>query len=305
MVRHAELHASVALARREHRFQLAMKRAVAHVEVDEAGTGDVDLVDEITCRQRVDDRLRDGARVAAHGLRQPHRDIGREVAVTRVARTLDRGADRGDLGRSAEIGQREMACSTSIGDAGFSIGPVDCGQRAAMITHHSEKLNRVDVDGPAYAACPGRRPRASPAGSRAAGAGSRVLGSAAGAERGNARPCAPSARNRAEDAHALERRRPRQRGAPSRENRGRRPSLWPKRGRGRAGKRVATACARAPPARSRRRRDSRRDRSSSQNGWPGKAVWMITSPCRSSPPGAPGHLDEALRQLARRPGNRY
>ena len=55
-------------------------------------------------RQRIDDRLRELARIAARGLGQLQRDVGREVAVRGVARALDVDR-RTDVGRQ-DIGRQ-------------------------------------------------------------------------------------------------------------------------------------------------------------------------------------------------------
>jgi hypothetical protein len=62
-------------------------------KVDEAGAGDLGALDEIIRGQCRDDGLRKLARTAAGGLGEPHRDVGRKIAVLRIA-----GALNGDLG---------------------------------------------------------------------------------------------------------------------------------------------------------------------------------------------------------------
>ena len=64
-------------------------------KVDEAGAGDFGACHERICRQRRDDRLGELARVAARRFCQPQRNIGREIAMLRIARALD--DDRGAL----------------------------------------------------------------------------------------------------------------------------------------------------------------------------------------------------------------
>ncbi len=73
------------------------------MDIDEAGAGEFDLRYRIRGRQRIDQLLRQRARV---GLRpdlakltgQQHRRIGREIAVRALLRSLDGEVGRGKVG---------------------------------------------------------------------------------------------------------------------------------------------------------------------------------------------------------------
>ncbi|MDR6139119.1 hypothetical protein QE438_002423 [Pseudoxanthomonas sp. SORGH_AS 997] len=89
------------------------------MEVDEAGSGDLDAGDIGAGRQRVDQGLGQGARIAARRLGQQHGGIGGEVAVLAGLGTLDGEVRGGGLGgQGAGLAQGVDA----LGDAGTQIG---------------------------------------------------------------------------------------------------------------------------------------------------------------------------------------
>jgi hypothetical protein len=63
-------------------------------KVDESGTRDFGARDEGACRQRGGDSLRELPRLRAGGLGEAQRNARREVAVLRIARTLDQRRQR-------------------------------------------------------------------------------------------------------------------------------------------------------------------------------------------------------------------
>ena len=79
--------------------QFLLIRDRRQMEVDESGPGDLDLCDQFAGRQRIDHRLRQLARILARGLRELQRDVGREVAVRRIARTFDFDDGQRNIGR--------------------------------------------------------------------------------------------------------------------------------------------------------------------------------------------------------------
>jgi arginyl-tRNA synthetase len=91
--------------------RLACRRR--RVNVDEAGTGDLDLLDPRRRRQRRDQRLRELARIAPRRLGELHRRVRRIVAVARLLRALERDGGPGVLRRDARDG---------AGDPGFEFG---------------------------------------------------------------------------------------------------------------------------------------------------------------------------------------
>ena len=60
------------------------------MEVDKAGTRNIDLVYLVAAGELFDDSLRNVARLAACRLCKPHRNVAREVAMFRIASSLDR-----------------------------------------------------------------------------------------------------------------------------------------------------------------------------------------------------------------------
>ena len=82
----------------------------AHVEIDEARACDLDLRDVVAGGQRVDQRLRQRARIAARRFGQQHRRVAGEIAVA-----------RGSLGRS-----------TTKSGVAVSAGKVPALRRASM-----------------------------------------------------------------------------------------------------------------------------------------------------------------------------
>ena len=69
------------------------------MEIDEPGSSNVDLVNEIAVRYRIHYRLGDFAWVLANRFCQAHRNVGREVAVPWIASALNRCVDRYDIRR--------------------------------------------------------------------------------------------------------------------------------------------------------------------------------------------------------------
>ena len=80
---------TVSLARLQYRPQLGVKRLRAQVKIDEAGPGNLDLLNLVAARQRVEQTCSDIARALFQRLREPHCNIAGKVAVGGVARALD------------------------------------------------------------------------------------------------------------------------------------------------------------------------------------------------------------------------
>ena len=84
--------------------QFARRGIRGQMEVDEAGARDFGARDERARRERGDDRLGEFPGTASGGLREAQRDVGRVVAVPRIARALDddgrRISGRGQDGRT-------------------------------------------------------------------------------------------------------------------------------------------------------------------------------------------------------------
>ena len=80
------------------------------MEVDEAGAGDLGLLDQVAGGQRVEDRLGELPRIAPRRLRELQRHVRGEIAVRGVARALDFGNRADDVG-GQDIGrQRRERC---------------------------------------------------------------------------------------------------------------------------------------------------------------------------------------------------
>ncbi len=95
----AAVVAAVGGALLQHLADLAAPGGLVDVEVDEAGTGDLDLGEVGVGRQRVDQRLRDRARVRLRRLGQQHGRVGRKIALRQRLGTLDHELGRGKVGR--------------------------------------------------------------------------------------------------------------------------------------------------------------------------------------------------------------
>ena len=123
------------------------------MEIDKAGPGNVDFVDELTFRQLVDDRRRNIPRVITKRFSKAHRDVGREIAMPRIAGPFYRGTDRGDFWRLSQFRQAGNGLLYKLYNAGFQkagSGGFVLYRRIAMpyLIARSEKLNRIDVDRP-------------------------------------------------------------------------------------------------------------------------------------------------------------
>src|SRR5690606_40254166 len=81
--------AAVVFAKLEDGAQLLLPRRFGQAEIEEARAGDLHRGDRVAGRQRLDQRLRQGARVRLRRLGQQHRDVAGEVAVAAVLRALD------------------------------------------------------------------------------------------------------------------------------------------------------------------------------------------------------------------------
>ena len=84
----APLRAPVPLARGRDLRHHALEGRLGEMEVDEAGTRDLDPADPLAFRQACRQALRDVARFPLQQRRQAERDRGREVTVTGIARAL-------------------------------------------------------------------------------------------------------------------------------------------------------------------------------------------------------------------------
>jgi len=82
--------------------------AVAEEEIDESGAGHLDFRDRLVGRQRLDQGEREPARILARRLREPHRQIAREVAEGRVARALDLDRDIAASAGHEILGERRQ-----------------------------------------------------------------------------------------------------------------------------------------------------------------------------------------------------
>ena len=85
----ADRGATVAAAAVDHSREFSLIGGGCEKEIDESGSRNLDAGHEFAGRQRRDDRLRQVARLAFRRLGELQRDVGREVAVGRVARALD------------------------------------------------------------------------------------------------------------------------------------------------------------------------------------------------------------------------
>src|SRR5690606_36236871 len=115
----AAVVAAVRRALHVHRAQLALPGAGGEAEVEETRAGDLDRGDVVAGRQRVDQRLRQRARVAARGLGQQQRGVGREVAVVAILRALDDEVGRGEVGGQGSGGAEGI---DALGDQGAELG---------------------------------------------------------------------------------------------------------------------------------------------------------------------------------------
>ena len=94
--------ATIVLAAREYRLELAVIGRRAQVEVNEAGPRNLDLVEFAACADMLDDLAGQVSRTAASRFRKPHCDIRREVPMALVPGALDR---RGDVDSVQRIGE--------------------------------------------------------------------------------------------------------------------------------------------------------------------------------------------------------
>ena len=82
-----------------------MKGCRAQVEVDETGACDFDLLQPVGVGQLFCDGGSDVARAATRRLREPHRNVGREVPVRGITGALYRALHREPPGGVGEVGQ--------------------------------------------------------------------------------------------------------------------------------------------------------------------------------------------------------
>ncbi len=92
-----------------------MKSGRTQIKVDETGPCDLDLVDRCAVAERVDNERSDVARALACRFGEAHGDIACEIAVTRVARAFDCGAERQVACGIGEVGQRGESVGDEIG----------------------------------------------------------------------------------------------------------------------------------------------------------------------------------------------
>ena len=97
--------ASIVFAGLEDRLEFAMECLITQSEIDKSRSSDLDLLDRVALRHCIDDGLRNLSRVSAERFCELHRHIRGEVAMAGVTRTFDGCADRGYLGRIAELRQ--------------------------------------------------------------------------------------------------------------------------------------------------------------------------------------------------------
>src|SRR3546814_594145 len=110
---------AVSRALRVHFAQRALPGAGGEAEIQEAGAGDLDRGDVVVGRQRVDQRLRQRARVRSRRPGQQHRGVGREVAVAAVLRPLDDEVGRGEVGGQGSGGAEGI---DALCDQGAELG---------------------------------------------------------------------------------------------------------------------------------------------------------------------------------------
>ncbi len=103
----AELTASVRIGELMDAGELLRVRRRRQVEVDEARSGHFHLRDERVGGERRHDGLCQLARVAPCRLRKTQRDVAGEIAMLRVARTLDDDGGRG-RGFGQEISRKRV-----------------------------------------------------------------------------------------------------------------------------------------------------------------------------------------------------
>ncbi len=101
--------------------QFIMQCFATYPKVDKAGSGDLDLVDKFARRHLIDDHRRNIARILAKRFRETHRDVGREVAVLRVAGTFDRGPDRRHFRHLCEVRQAGDGLLYKLCDAALQL----------------------------------------------------------------------------------------------------------------------------------------------------------------------------------------
>ena len=98
----ADVAAPVGRALRSHGLERGEPRIFRQPEIDEPGARDLRARDQRVRRQRRNQRLRQLTRILACRLGDAHGDIALEVAVLRIARTLDH--DQGGIRR---LGQNQ------------------------------------------------------------------------------------------------------------------------------------------------------------------------------------------------------
>ena len=101
----AALAVTVGRAEREDVRQLLLVRLRRQMEVDEAGPGDLGLLDQLARRQRVENRLRQLARIAARRFCQLQRNVRREIAVRGILGPIDVDDRAHDIGGQNVGGQ--------------------------------------------------------------------------------------------------------------------------------------------------------------------------------------------------------
>ncbi len=112
---------AVTISLLQNMCQFAMQSFATYPKVNKAGPGDLDLVDQFTRRQLIDDHRRDLARTFAKRFREAHRDVGREVAVPRVPGALDSCPDRRHFRYLSEVRQAANGLLYKLCDAAFQL----------------------------------------------------------------------------------------------------------------------------------------------------------------------------------------
>src|SRR5688500_17821642 len=119
---------AIALAGRDDLHEVACDEPRVHPEIDEAGSRDLDVAHTRGVQpKRLDERARDVDRLPSQRPREQHGEIGRPVAVRRIARPLEQGLLR--IGRAklprrpTQLGADLVGRSHSVEDfPGFDAG---------------------------------------------------------------------------------------------------------------------------------------------------------------------------------------
>ncbi len=111
--------AAVRLRLLENRREFGVIGIGAEVKIDEAWPGDFDLVEIAAFAKLIDNFGRDITWTFSRGLRQPHRNVACEVAMTRIARAFERAFDREVASDLGKFGQSIQGILENVGNNRF------------------------------------------------------------------------------------------------------------------------------------------------------------------------------------------